>query len=146
MTRIDIDIPDRFDFATELPVMIGHINSGNHLANENLVALLNEARVRFLAERRFNELHPREGLLVVNADLAVSYRSEAHYGETLRIEVGVTGFQRVSYGLVYRVSCRDDQRLVALARTGHVVIDLQTRRAVDIPPEFRRALDPSASR
>lgn len=142
MARLTIDLPEKFEFSTEIPVLIGHINRGDHLANEALVGLLNEALQRFLAERPAAG-SVQHGLMAVNADLAVSYRSESHYGDMLRIEVAATGFHRVGYDIVYRVTALADQRLVALARTSHVLVDLETRRAASAPASLLAALNGS---
>lgn len=141
MARLEFDIPDEFSFSTDVPVLIGHVNRGDHLGNDSLVGLLNEARLRFLAAREFEEFRS-SGPLVVNADLAVSYKSEARYGETLRIEVAAMGFHRVGYDIVYRVSTRGDGRLVALARTSHILVDRETQRVTSVPAGFLDALDP----
>lgn len=130
--RITIDMPEQFAYATEIPVLISHINSGQHLANEHLVALLNEARVRFLAERGISEGN-HQGRVIVNANLMVNYRSEVRYGETLRVELAVVDVHRVGYDMVYRVTAERGQRPVAEARTSHVMIDPQTRRASAVP-------------
>src|SRR5690625_7589549 len=104
--RIDIELPERFDFATELPVLIGHINAGRHLANESLVALLNEARVRFMASRDIREGGVDGGVLV-NANLMVDYRAEVSHGERLCIELEVVDRTRAGIAMVFRVGTSD---------------------------------------
>ena len=50
MPRIRIDLPEHFNFVTEISVLIGHVNYGNHLDNALLLSLVSEARVRFLID------------------------------------------------------------------------------------------------
>ena len=52
MSRIKLALPDRWTFSTELPVRISDINYGGHLGNDAVLALAQEARVRFLLEPR----------------------------------------------------------------------------------------------
>ncbi|HEY3447452.1 MAG TPA: acyl-CoA thioesterase, partial [Myxococcales bacterium] len=101
MARVRIDLPDRFAFCTELPILIGHINYGQHLDNVALLQLASEARVRFLASMGYTELDV-EGAGIILADAAVRYRSEARYGETLVFEMAVGGFHPTGCDLVYR--------------------------------------------
>ena len=72
-------------------MLIQHINRANHLANENIVALLNEARMRFIRSLDFDD-SGIDSAAFINADLGVIYQSEAHYGDRLLIEVGVCDF------------------------------------------------------
>ena len=131
MSRVEITLPAQFAFETTLAVYIGHINRGNHLANEALLSLLNEARVRYLETRK--QAHP--GLAAVNwinADLAVIYKSEVHHGEQLRIEIAATGFHRRGCDFIYRVSAGDG-RLVAIAKTAMLVYDYEHKRLAEAP-------------
>ena len=48
MARIRIELPDRFAFSTDIPLLMSHINYGNHLDNAQLLGIVSEARVRFL--------------------------------------------------------------------------------------------------
>lgn len=146
--RIDIELPERFDFATELPVLIGHINAGRHLANESLVALLNEARVRFLASRDIREGGVDGGVLV-NANLMVDYRAEVRHGERLCIELAVVDRHRAGFDLVYRVGASggdgEESREAARARTSHILIDAESRRARSLSPALSARLEASPS-
>ncbi len=135
MARVTIEMPEHFGYATELPVLIGFINRGDHMANEALVALLNEARGRFMADRGVQE-YRASGQLFINADLAVVYRSEARYGETLRIEVAGCDPHKYGCSIVYRVTERDTGRLIAEARTGHLLFDPASGRPVPVTEGF----------
>lgn len=47
MARIKIDLPKNFIFNTSLPVRIDDLNYGRHLANDRVLALAHEGRIRF---------------------------------------------------------------------------------------------------
>ncbi|HUH38132.1 MAG TPA: thioesterase family protein [Spongiibacteraceae bacterium] len=139
MARVSIEVPEQLEFEVELPILISHINRGDHLGNESLVSLLNEARVQFLRSRGVAEWGA-QSRQVVNADLAVIYKSEGRYGERLRIALGVGARHRCGYDLLYRVVEADSGRLIALAKTAHLLIDTRTGRPLDAA-DIHRQLD-----
>ena len=47
--RIQINLPEHFCFSTRITVEVGHLNYGNHLANDAVLRIAHEARLRFLA-------------------------------------------------------------------------------------------------
>lgn len=132
MARIEIPLPEQFAFTTELDVYIGHINSGRHLANEALLSLLNEARVRFAAHQA--RLHPELAALNwINADLGICYKSEVRYGERLAIAIACRDFSRYGCDFVYRVSAVADGRLVAVAKAAMLLFDYDQHRLQEAP-------------
>ncbi len=136
MSRVVIELPETLPFRTEIPVLIGHVNRGNHLGNDAVVSLLNEARLRFTLQRGFSENDASLGLMMVNADLAMTYHSEGHYGEVMVVDVGVTGFHRCGYDVVYQVSERESGRAIARAKTAHILIDSASGKTVSEPAGY----------
>jgi len=114
MARVQIELPPHFPFVTELEGRIQHINRGNHLGNDALITFLNEARVRFLPEK-INSAQDSH-IWMINADLAVIYKSEAFYGEILVIEVAPGDFHPLGFDLFFRVTEKSSQRDVAHAK------------------------------
>lgn len=135
MGRVVVSVPERFDFAMEMSVPIAFINRGNHLGNDSLVSCLNEARLAFMQDR-LGEPYGIDGAVMINGDLAVEYRSEAYHGDRLRIEVAAADFHKYGCDFVYRVSCVDDGRVVALAKTGMLLFDFDNRQLKLAPPAF----------
>src|SRR5690242_9184099 len=87
MARIEIALPERFLFTTELPIRIGDVNYGGHLGNDAALAFAHEARVRFLAAHGWTELD-LAGVGILMVDAALTYRAEGRWGMVLRVEVG----------------------------------------------------------
>lgn len=139
MPRIEIDIPASLPFRCELDVLIGHINSGNHLGNDAVIALLNEARFRFLDHCGYRR-GTNDSVQLINADLAVSYKSEAHYGERIAIEVGVGECLKYGADFIYRISDVASGRLVAVAKTAMLLFDYDNKKLVPATAEFHRRL------
>lgn len=137
MARVIIEPPKHVVFSTDIPVLIGHINRANHLANENLVALLNEARTRFMAKLPLAKNHI-EPSGFINADLAVIYQSEAHYGDTLSIDIGIGDFNRFGLDIIYQVRCQQDGRAIALAKTAMLQFDYQQQQLKPISDTFKQ--------
>ena len=48
MARLRIDLPDELDFSTDIDVHVGYVNYAGHLGNDSVLAIANEARIRFL--------------------------------------------------------------------------------------------------
>ncbi len=44
MPRVELELPERFQFVTEIPLRITDINYGGHLGNDALLSLLHEAQ------------------------------------------------------------------------------------------------------
>ncbi len=136
MTRIKIELPEIFNFSTEIPVRITDLNYGNHLGNDALLSLLHEARVRFLANYGWTEKNVA-GVRIILADCALRYRREVFYGEVLVIDIAVRDFSRVSCDLIYRVTEKSSGRAVADAKTGIVFYDYVRGKPVSVPGAFR---------
>ncbi|HNI37460.1 MAG TPA: thioesterase family protein [Pseudomonadales bacterium] len=135
MARIQIDVPARFPFSTELDIYIEHINAGQHLGNERLVGLLNEARLRYVSSLPLKEngVDPRG---FIGADLAVNYKAEARYGDRLKIEVAAQDFSKYGCDFVYRVTNRKTGQLCAIAKTAMLIFDYQTSCLKAAPENF----------
>lgn len=137
MPRIQIDLPETFVFATDIPIYIGHINHGRHLDNAALVSLVSEARVRFLQSLGYTELDI-EGVGMVVTDAALQYRSEAFYGEVLRFEMAPDDFNKYGCDLVYRACEKESGREVVRGKTGILFFDYAARKPVSVPSAFRQ--------
>ncbi len=135
MARVKIELPAQFLFATEIPILVGHINYGQHLDNAALIGLVSEARMRFLKSLGFSEGNI-DGAGIIVADAAVQYRSEAFHGEVLVFELAVGDLTRVGCDLLYRVSEKTTHREVARGKTGIVFFDYTARKTVAIPSRF----------
>jgi 4-hydroxybenzoyl-CoA thioesterase len=136
VSRIRIDLPHPLPWTTELQVRIGDINYGGHLGNDAVLALIHEARVRFLQTLGFSE-RDVAGSGIIMVDAAIQYRSEAFHGESLTVGVGIASLHATGCDLVYRLDCSG--RVVALAKTGLAFFDYATRRPVRVPEPFAAA-------
>lgn len=138
MARITVAVPETFHFAMEMDIPIAFINLGKHLGNDSLVSCLNEARLAFMRSC-LGDAYSVGGTAMINADLAVEYKAEAYHGDRLRIEVAADDFHKYGCDFVYRVTCVEDGRVVALAKTGMLLFDFETKRLKEAPQGFYSA-------
>ena len=139
MGRVEIELPESFPYAVELEVRVSDLNYGNHLGNDAVLALVHEARRRYLRQLGADEIGA-DGTGFVVADSAVIYRAQAFYADRLRIEVAAGDFGSRSCAFFFRVTAAGDGREVAEARTGMVSFDFKAQKAVTIQPELRAKL------
>jgi acyl-CoA thioester hydrolase len=139
MGRVEIELPERFPYAVELEVRVTDLNYGNHLGNDAVLALVHEARRRYIRSLGYDEIGA-DGLGFVVADAAVIYRAQAFYADRLRIEVAAGDFGSRSCVFFFRVSNAADGRVVAEARTGMVSFDFSAQKAVSMPAGLRAKL------
>lgn len=116
-----------FLFSTEIPVLIQHINLGNHLGHDSLISLLQEARTRFLASRNLSE----DSMIL--AELQIQYRSEAFYGETLIISLDLISTSAVKIYFLYQIKEKITQRLIAEAWTLMAFYDYRKKKVLKPP-------------
>ena len=132
MARIKIELPETFLFSTEIPVRIGDINYGNHLGNDAVLSIIHEARLRFLTSQGLSELNIG-GLGLIITDAAIVYKSEAFYGDILIVEVGLGDFNKYGCDFFYRLLNQKTGAEIAIAKTGIVFFDYNTRKVRSRP-------------
>ena len=138
MARLELNLPEHaFCFSTQIEVRVTDVNAADHLGNEALVALLSEARARFLQHLGIDETG-RDGPGILVADLAVKYRAEAHRHDALLFETGFCDFNKYGADIIYRVSRPADQTLIAIAKTGFVFFDYQAGKMLTVPDYVRQ--------
>ena len=142
MARVQIDLPERFAFRTELEVRVSDLNYGNHVGNDGILTLVHEARRRYLRSLGADEIGA-DGVGFVIADAAIVYRAQAFYADRLTLEVAAGEFQSRSCAFYFRVSKGGET--VAEARTGVVCFDFKAQKAVSIPAPLLAALGAAPS-
>jgi 4-hydroxybenzoyl-CoA thioesterase len=139
MARIELTLPPNFTYGTSIDVGIGHINYGGHLGNDSALTVLHEARLRYLKSLGFTELDiAGRGLILT--DVAVVFKSEAFWGDTLCIDIATDDFNKYGFDLYYRARCASDGRDVLHAKTGVIFFNYESRKPASIPSAFLSAL------
>jgi acyl-CoA thioesterase FadM len=135
MSRVKLDLPDKFKFSTEVQVRIGDINYGGHLGNDATLSLIHEARVRFLNKYGFSE-SDIDGVGLIMVDAVVIYKSEGFYSDALKIDVAVADLSKSGCDFIYRITNKLTSKEVARAKTGIVFFDYKKRKVVAVPKKF----------
>ena len=139
MARIKLDMPDHFSFATEIAVRISDINYGGHLGNDAVLAIAHEARVRFLQSMGYSE-QDAAGAGLIMLDAVVVYRSEAFYGDLLRVEMALGDPQTTGCDIIYLMTNVATGKEVARVKTGMAFFDYARRKVVPMPGAFRERM------
>jgi len=147
MPKTRIQLPEKFSFTTMIPVRITDLNYGGHVGNDSVLALIHEARVRFLRNFGYGELD-MAGVGLIMADAAIEFRNELFYGEALRASVAANEFSRIGFDLYYRLEkaaggshiegqAPGEEKWipVAFARTGMVCYDYTLKKIASVPKE-----------
>ncbi len=136
MARVRLDLPEKFDFSTEIPIRISDINYGGHLGHDAILPLAHEARLQFLKHLGYTE-GDIEGLSYLMADALIIYKSQAFYGQTLKIEMAVRDFGPKSCDFLYRITDKGTGAEIARLKTGMVFYDYRSGKTARVPEKFR---------
>lgn len=137
MERIRLSPREEYDFVVALTVRTTDLNYGGHLANDRLLALLQEARVAFLGVHGWSEMDCG-GHGVIMTDATIVFRAEGFAGDQLRFELAAFAAGRTGFRIAYRVTREQDGALVALAESGLASFDYTARKVVPLPDAVRQ--------
>jgi acyl-CoA thioester hydrolase len=140
MARIKIALPEKFDFATTIPIRITDLNYGGHVGNDTILSIIHEARVQFLRHYGYSELD-MAGVSLIMGDAAIEFKGEIFYGGSVRVSVGAAEFTRVGFDLFYKLESlaasanptEENWLVVASAKTGMVCFDYPQKKVVSAP-------------
>lgn len=135
MARIKLKLPEKFDFNTDIPLRITDINYGGHLGNDSVLALIHEARVRYLKQQNYSELDIC-GVGLIQSDAVVVYKSEAFYGDVINIQVAVGEFTATGCDFFFLLKNCDSGKEVARAKTGIAFFDYDKKKIAKVPENF----------
>ena len=105
MNRVKISLPPLFKFSTHIVIRITDLNYGGHVGNDSFLSLIHEARQQFLLSHGYKEL-AIEGFGLIMADVAIAFKKELNYGDTVKISVAAVGFDKLGFDLVYKLELK----------------------------------------
>jgi acyl-CoA thioester hydrolase len=141
MARIKIQLPRQFKFSTLIPVRITDLNYGGHVGNDTLLSIIHEARVQFLKSHGYEELN-MEGIGLIMSDVAIEFKSELFYGDTVTAYVTTADFTGVAFHVYYKLQKETGSKItvVAIAKTGMVCYDYTKKKIVAVPARAKAML------
>jgi acyl-CoA thioester hydrolase len=141
MSRVKIELPEKFSFSTLIPIRITDLNYGNHVGNDTILSILHEARVQYLKHHGLDELN-FGGPGLIMSDVAIEFKNELFYGDKLIAWVTAAGFAKVAFEIYYKLEREKDneKKLVVAAKTGMVAYDYDLKKIVAIPEPVKEKL------
>lgn len=142
------DIPGDFAHRHHVEVRLADTDAMGHVNNANYLTYVEIARVAYYEQVTGNALPigthgAEEGMIL--AEIRMTYRSPAFYGETLTVETRVERIGRTSFGMVHRVTAPESRygpaRLIALADSTLVSYDYTDECPIPVPDEWRSAME-----
>ncbi|MCJ8163882.1 thioesterase family protein [Pontibacter sp. E15-1] len=135
MARVQVPIPSYTHFEAIIPIRITDLNYGAHLGNDALLSILHEARLQLLRHFGYTELEIG-GASLIMADVAISYKGEGFYGDTLHIKMAFDELSKYGFDITYHVLNQEGKE-VARAKTGMLCFDYKARKLVSLPGEVK---------
>jgi acyl-CoA thioester hydrolase len=140
----------RGDFAhrCEVEVRLSDTDAMGHVNNARYLTYVEIARVAYYERVTGNALPigthgAEEGMIL--AEIRMTYRSPAFYGETITVETRVERIGRTSFGMVHRMTAPESRygpaRLIAVADSVLVSYDYQQECPIPVPDEWRAAME-----
>ncbi len=114
-------------------VTFGELDALGHVNNAVYFTYLENARIAYFFDAM--GVHSLRELTLILAEATCSYKSPAHFGETLVIGMGVTRLGNKSFDLHYRIET-EDGRLVAICKSVQVFFDYETGKTIPLPEKF----------
>jgi acyl-CoA thioester hydrolase len=151
-SRIDVradprDVPGDFAHRHQVEVRLSDTDAMGHVNNARYLTYVEIARVAYYERVTGNALPigahgAEEGMIL--AEIRMTYRSPAFYGETLTVETRVERIGRSSFGRVHRITAPDSRygsaRLIAVADSVLVSYDYQQESPIPVPDQWRAAI------
>lgn len=160
LPRSRLDVPrDSRDLAGDfahrhlVEVRLSDTDAMGHVNNARYLTYVEIARVAYYEQVTGNPLPigahgAEEGMIL--AEIRMTYRSPAFYGETLTVETRVERIGRSSFGMVHRITAPESRygpaRLIAIADSTLVSYDYQQECPIPVPDEWRAAMESYESR
>jgi acyl-CoA thioester hydrolase len=141
------DIEGDFAHRHLVEVRLADTDAMGHVNNANYLTYVEIARVAYYEQVTGNALPigvhgAEEGMIL--AEIRMTYRSPAFYGEELVVETRIERIGRTSFGMVHRITAPESRygaaRLVAVADSTLVSYDYTDERPIPVPDEWRRAI------
>jgi acyl-CoA thioester hydrolase len=142
------DLPGDFAHQHLVEVRLSDTDAMGHVNNARYLTYVEIARVAYYEQVTGNALPlgahgAEEGMIL--AEIRMTYRSPAFYGEALAVETRVERIGRTSFGMVHRITAPGSRygpaRLIAAADSTLVAYDYQQEGPIPVPDEWRTAME-----
>lgn len=134
MQRVKINLPENFNFSTEIKIRITDLNYGGHVGNDSFLSLIHEARQQYLYHYGYSELN-FENCGLIMADASIEFKHELNYGDTVKISVTAIDFDKLGFDIYYLLEIIHPLKniLAGKAKTGMLCYDYANKKKVAVP-------------
>ena len=141
MARVKINIPESILATIEIAVRITDINYGNHVGNDSFIAIIHEARVKWLKIYECTELNIG-GAGLIMSDLEIEFKKESFYGDEIEVQISAGEISKIGFELYYQLfTTRSKNRILLVkAKTGMICYDYTIKKVTTIPSKFLEIL------
>jgi acyl-CoA thioester hydrolase len=136
------DLPGEFAHRLEVVVRFGDTDAMGHANNARFLTYCESARIDYwetATGEPFGLATHGESESMILADIRVTFRSPAFFGEVLTVESRIGRIGRTSFSLEHRITApasdRGEARLVATAEATQVLYDYAISRPRPVPDE-----------
>ncbi len=142
------DIDGDFAHSRTVEVRFADTDAMGHVNNAAYLTYAEIARAAYYEEATGEQLHlgvhgAIEGMIL--AELRMTYRSPAFFGEFVTVETRIDRIGRTSYAMVHRLSAPESRygstRLVAIADSVLVSYDYSAERPIPVPSALIDAIE-----
>lgn len=136
LPAVELDLPDRFHFGTEINLRPSDLDRFGRLATQALVSLLDEARMKFFRSMGYRD-GDVEGSWFVVVDAVLVHWAGCAAGDSLSFEMTAGNFIPTGCDLFYRVANIRTKAIVAKAKMGVEFLDSGVAKPIEVPQGFR---------
>jgi acyl-CoA thioester hydrolase len=118
-----------------IDVRFRDLDSLGHVNNAVYATYLESARIGFyqhLTQMRLEDLN------LILAELTISYKAPAFFGDRLAVGARVAAFGTKSFVMEYAIARASDDALIASGRSVLVMYDYAAGKSVPVPDSFRQ--------
>lgn len=109
---------------------------GGRVTHIALVALLQQARLAFLAKHGMKEDSIIPGVGFVIGELNVRYTGAARQNDMLNISLNISNISEKKCTIAYEIKTEPQNKIIGFAKTEIVFVDMMKEKATKIPDEF----------
>jgi YbgC/YbaW family acyl-CoA thioester hydrolase len=141
MARIEIQLPEKFIFKTDITVRVSDLNYANHVGNDNILSLMQEARALFYRSMGYESEIKLAGTIgLIITDASIVYKAESILGDVITIQIGLGDPNKYGFDLFYLITRDKDKKVVAKGKTGSICFDYEKKKVVSIPTSLMEKL------
>jgi acyl-CoA thioester hydrolase len=129
---------DGFAFSTPQEIVLRDLDSFGHVNNAVYLTFVENARIAYL--REVVGAVRRDEIRNIMAAVSLEFRAEVSFEDELEIGVRTDRIGTKSFQLSYRLVRRDGEVAVDATST-QVMFDFDAGRAIEVPEEWRRAIE-----